>query len=62
MLGTPECDALFPARHEMTDGLFHVSDEPGLGVDFDESEAKRYSFVQGFHPIARLEDGTVWNY
>ena len=62
VLGTPECDELFPSRHEMTDGLFHVSDEPGLGVDFDESEAKRYHFVQGFHPVARLEDGTVWNY
>ena len=46
----------------MTDGLFHVSDEPGLGMDFDEREAKRYRFVQGFHPVARLEDGTVWNY
>ncbi len=62
VLGTPECDALFPSRHEMTGGLFHVSDEPGLGVDFDESEARRYSFVQGFHPVARLEDGTIWNY
>ena len=62
VLGTPECDALFPSRHEMTDGLFQVSDDPGLGVDLDESEAKRYSFVQGFHPVARLEDGTVWNY
>ena len=28
VLDTPECEALFPSRHEMTDGLFHVSDEP----------------------------------
>lgn len=62
VLGTPECDALFPSDHKMTDGLFYVSDAPGLGVDFDENEAKRYSYVQGFHPVTRLQDGTVWNY
>ena len=62
VLGTSECDALFPSRHVMTNGLFHVSDDPGLGVDFDQNEARQYSFVQGFHPVARLEDGTVWNY
>lgn len=62
VLGTPECDALFPSQHTMTDGLFYVSDQPGLGVDFDEKEARRYSYVQGFHPVTRLQDGTVWNY
>ncbi|MFK7994518.1 MAG: D-mannonate dehydratase ManD [Granulosicoccus sp.] len=62
VLGTEECDALFPSNHKMTEGMFFVSDAPGLGVDFDESEAKRYNYVQGFHPVARLIDGTVWNY
>ena len=62
VLGTPECDALFPSEHYLKDGLFYVSDEPGLGVDFDESEAERYSFKQGFHPVTRLVDGTLWNY
>lgn len=62
VLGTPECDALFPSEHRLEDGLFYVSDAPGLGVDFDESEAKRYSYQQGFHPVTRLVDGTLWNY
>lgn len=62
VLGTPECDALFPSEHKMEDGLFHVSDAPGLGVDFDESEAERYSYVAGSHPVVRLQDGTLWNY
>lgn len=62
VLGSEECDALFPSQHKMIDGMFYVSDEPGLGVDFDEDEAKRYSYTQGFHPVARLRDGTVWNY
>ncbi len=62
VLGTPESDALFPSDHEMRDGMFYVSDEPGLGVDFDENEAKKYDYVQGFHPVTRLQDGTLWNY
>jgi len=62
VLGTPECDALFPSEHFYKDGMFHVSAAPGLGVDFDETEAKRYSFKRGSHPVVRLEDGTMWNY
>ena len=46
----------------MEAGLMHVSDAPGLGVDFDENEAKRYHYKPGSHPIVRLEDGTLWNY
>lgn len=62
VLGTPECDALFPAEHRMENGMVHVSDAPGLGVDFDEREAARYSYEPGSHPVVRLEDGTMWNY
>ncbi|SNS51274.1 D-mannonate dehydratase ManD [Tropicimonas sediminicola] len=62
VLGTPECDALFPSEHYLKDGLFHVSDTPGLGIDFDEREAARYSYTPGSLPVARLEDGTLWNY
>ena len=62
VLGTPECDALFPSQHRLDNGLFYVSDAPGLGVDFDETEAQRYCYQPGSHPIVRLEDGTLWNY
>ncbi|MDV7144830.1 D-galactonate dehydratase family protein [Tropicimonas sp. TH_r6] len=62
VLGTPECDALFPSEHRLEDGLFHVSDAPGLGVDFNEEEAQRYSYEPGSLPVARLQDGTLWNY
>jgi len=61
-LDSPECDALFPSNHRMERGMMYVSDEPGLGVDFDEKEARKYSYVAGSHPIVRLEDGTLWNY
>lgn len=62
VLGTAECDALFPSTHKMEEGLFYVSDAPGLGVDFDEKESERYSYKPGSHPVVRLEDGTLWNY
>lgn len=62
VLGTAECDALFPSDHVMQGGMVYVSDAPGLGVDFDEREAEKYDYTPGSHPIVRLEDGTVWNY
>jgi mannonate dehydratase len=62
VLGTPECDALFPSEHKMESGMVYVSDAPGLGVDFDEKEVARYSYKPGSHPIVRLQDGTMWNY
>ncbi|MBX2838228.1 MAG: D-galactonate dehydratase family protein [Gammaproteobacteria bacterium] len=62
VLGTPECDALFPSNHRVEQGMMSVSDDPGLGVEFSEEEAKKYSYTPGSHPIVRLEDGTLWNY
>ncbi|MBU2677462.1 MAG: hypothetical protein KJP16_10280, partial [Gammaproteobacteria bacterium] len=62
VLGTAECDALFPSEHYYNDGMFHVTDAPGLGIDFDEKEAQRYSYERSYHPVVRLEDGTLWNY
>lgn len=62
VLGTPECDALFPSDHVMQNGMVHVSDAPGLGVGFDEREAMRYEYQPGSHPVVRLQDGTLWNY
>ena len=62
VLGTPDCDALFPSGHEVRGGMMHLSDAPGLGVGFDPAEAARHEFVPGRHPVVRLEDGTLWNY
>lgn len=62
VLGTPACDALFPSEHRMVDGMVHISEAPGLGVDFDEAESTRYAWTPGSHPVVRLLDGTMWNY
>lgn len=62
VLGTQECDDLFPSQHKMEKGFFYVSDDPGLGVDFDVKQAPQYSYRKGFNPVTRLQDGTMWNY
>ncbi|WP_299934706.1 D-mannonate dehydratase ManD [uncultured Pelagimonas sp.] len=62
VLGTPACDALFPSGHKMENGMVFVSEAPGLGVDFDEAEASKYTYSPGSHPVVRLEDGTIWDY
>lgn len=62
VLGTPDCDALFPSGHAVHNGMFMVDAAPGLGVDFDEGEAQKYEYVPGSHPVVRLKDGTLWNY
>lgn len=62
VLGSSACDDLFPSEHKMDKGKMYVSDEPGLGVDFNEEEAQRYQYKPGSHPVVRLDDGTLWNY
>lgn len=62
VLGSAECEALFPSDHALRDGMIYVSDAPGLGVDFDEGEAAKYEYEPGSHPVVRLQDGTLWNY
>ncbi len=43
-------------------GLLHPGDAPGHGVDIDEALAARYPYDPKQLPIARLEDGTMWNW
>ncbi|MFC1719901.1 D-mannonate dehydratase ManD [Pseudomonadota bacterium] len=46
----------------LEDGMVHVSDAPGLGVDFDEQAASEYPYKRSYLPVCRLEDGTMWNW
>ncbi len=42
--------------------LYAPSDKPGLGIDFDEKLAAKYPYNPAYLPVARLEDGTLWNW
>ena len=56
---TRETDAVFPHGYHFADGYLHPSEEPGLGVDIDESLAARFPYRPASLPVNRLEDGTV---
>ncbi|QIQ06414.1 D-mannonate dehydratase ManD [Streptomyces liangshanensis] len=50
---------VFRPSYRFTGGLLHPSDEPGLGVEFDEEVAARFPYEPAYLPVNRLGDGTV---
>lgn len=50
--------------HDLTleNGMIHVGDSPGLGIDFDEEAAAKYPYKRSYLPVSRLEDGTLWSW
>lgn len=62
MRHTPETDAVFPHAYSFADGMLVPGDAPGHGVDIDETLAARFPYDPRQLPIARLRDGTMWNW
>ena len=62
MRHTPETDEVFPHDYHFDNGHLFVGDTPGHGVDIDEDLAAKYPYKPAFLPVARLEDGTMWNW
>ncbi len=62
MRHTPETDAVFPHDYSFADGYLKVGDTPGHGVDIDEARAAKYPYQPMQLPVARLQDGTMWNW
>ena len=62
MRHTPETDAVFPHAYRFADGLLHPGEAPGHGVDIDEGAAAKYPYQPRQLPLARLRDGTAWNW
>jgi mannonate dehydratase len=52
--------AVFPGAPEAREGYIYVNDKPGIGVDFNEAEAKKYPCDNTLPAwtLARLPDGT----
>lgn len=61
-LGNEQIRHVFQQDIQIKDGMAHLSDAPGLGIEFDESAAKEYPYRRSYLPVSRLEDGTVWNW
>ncbi|GAB4523415.1 MAG: D-galactonate dehydratase family protein [Amphiplicatus sp.] len=62
MRHTAETDAVFPHAYRFKDGYLHPGDAPGHGVDIDETLAQKYPYDPKQLPVARLKDGTMWNW
>jgi mannonate dehydratase len=62
MRHTPETDAVFPHGYSFKEGYLHPGEAPGHGVDFDEKLAAKYPYEPKQLPVARLSDGTMWNW
>jgi mannonate dehydratase len=62
MRHTDETDAVFPHDYRFESGRLVPGDIPGHGVDIDEARAARHPYQRAYLPVARLEDGTMWNW
>ncbi len=62
MRHSPETDAVFPHAYHFENGLLFPGDTPGHGVEIDEALAAKYPYEPKQLPVARLEDGTLWNW
>jgi mannonate dehydratase len=62
MRHSAETDAVFPHAYNFKAGMLHPGDAVGHGVDIDEQAAERYPYKPAYLPVARLEDGTMWNW
>lgn len=62
MRHTAETDAVFPHAYGFADGMLHPGDQPGLGVDLDETLAAAHPYQRAYLPVNRLEDGSMFNW
>lgn len=62
MRHTEETDAVFPHAYTFRDGCLYPGAAPGHGVEIDEALAAKYPYKPAYLPVARLEDGTMWNW
>ena len=62
MRHSADTDAVFPHDYRFDRGYLIPGDAPGHGVDIDEKLAARFPYAPAQLPIARLTDGTMWNW
>ncbi|SNT19784.1 MULTISPECIES: D-mannonate dehydratase ManD [unclassified Azospirillum] len=62
MIHNAETDAVFPHAYSYQDGALHPGEAPGHGVDIDEELAAKYPYTAAYLPVARLRDGSMWNW
>src|SRR5262245_18878317 len=62
MLHSSETDAVFPHDYVFREGRLFCGESPGHGVTIDEQLAAKFPYAPKQLPIARLSDGTMWDW
>src|SRR5215475_3123632 len=62
MQHSPETLQVFPHDYTFHDGRLFCGESPGHGVDIDEKLAAKHPYNPKQLPIARLEDGSMWDW
>jgi len=60
--GNEQSRLIFKHDMKVEDGMAHISDAPGLGVEFDEEAAAKFPYKRSYLPVSRLEDGAMWHW
>jgi mannonate dehydratase len=58
----PELYEVITGTCYVKDGMAYPEEKPGLGVDINEAEAKKYPYQQAYMPTHRRVDGTIHLY
>jgi mannonate dehydratase len=62
MRHTEKTNEVFKPSYQFKEGFLYPSEQPGLGIDFDEELAKQYPYERAYLPVNRKEDGTLFNW
>ncbi|HKQ16775.1 MAG TPA: D-mannonate dehydratase ManD [Steroidobacteraceae bacterium] len=62
MLHSKETDDVFPHDYVFREGRLLCGESPGHGVSLDEKLAAKFPYSPKQLPIARLKDGTMWDW
>jgi mannonate dehydratase len=54
-----ETAEVFHSEVRFADGMLLPSEEPGLGVSYDDAAAEKFPYEPKYLPIARRLDGSV---
>ena len=53
---------VFSHPMKLEGGYLTINDDIGLGVSFNEEAAAKFEYKRSYLPVARLTDGTIWNW
>jgi len=59
MVGGTACREVFIGAPALSNGMLNVSDRPGLGIDVNETAARKYLYKRAYLPVVRRADGSV---